>query len=486
MKKISEIVSFELPEQMRNLEVSDICNDSRKAVPKSLFVAIEGKLDSGKKYINDAIANGAKYVVLGGEKNHALLENGVMFLHVADPRAELSHLASRFFPGDLGDVVAVTGTNGKTSTVDMVRQIWAKNGYEAASLGTLGVITAGGCEKLCDNMTSPDPICLHKFLQKLSKKCVANIALEASSHGIYQRRLDNIDFRVCAFTNLSQDHLDYHGTLENYWLAKERLFSEIAGPNAVFVVNADDVYAKKIQEIAAARKIKCISYGYRSNDVKIISVAAQDDHLKIKSLFLGRELGFSLPLYGAFQAHNSLCAAIMCHVTGISVDNVVQALEQLKPIDGRLELVREINGIKIFLDYAHTPDALQNAILAVRSHTKNRVIVVFGCGGNRDQQKRQLMGEIAEQFSDLVFVTDDNPRNENPAEIRRMIMEGFRTPKGLDVSGGRRDAIEIALDAAMPGDSVLVAGKGHETHQQLAHDVIYFSDRAVILNKVFK
>ncbi|MDR2794265.1 MAG: UDP-N-acetylmuramoyl-L-alanyl-D-glutamate--2,6-diaminopimelate ligase [Holosporaceae bacterium] len=486
MKKISEIVSFELPEQMKHSEVADICNDSRKVVFQSLFVAIDGNLDSGKKYISDAISNGAKYIVLDGGKNHVVWENGIMFMHVMDPRAELSHMASRFFPHDLGNVVAVTGTNGKTSTVDMVRQIWAENGYEAASIGTLGLTTASESEKLCDNMTSPDPICLHKSLRELSKKHVTNVVLEASSHGIYQRRLDSVDFQVCAFTNLSQDHLDYHETLENYWLAKERLFSEIANPKAIFVVNADDVYATKIQEIADARKIKCLSYGYRSRDVKIISVAVHNDHLKVKSLFFGREMEFLLPLYGAFQVHNSLCAATICHITGISIDNVVQALEHLKPIDGRLELVRKINNVKVFLDYAHTPDALQNAILSVRSHTPNRLITVFGCGGNRDQQKRHLMGEIAERFSDLVFVTDDNPRHEDPAEIRCMIMKGFRTPKGTNVSGGRRDAIEMALDTAMPGDSVLVAGKGHETYQQLADNVIYFNDRAVILNKVFK
>ncbi|MDR2681960.1 MAG: UDP-N-acetylmuramoyl-L-alanyl-D-glutamate--2,6-diaminopimelate ligase [Holosporaceae bacterium] len=486
MKKISEIVSIEIPEQMRNLDVSDICSDSRKATENCLFVAIDGTMDSGKKYIKDAIAQGAKYIVLENEKKHVILENGVVYIYVENPRAELARLASKFFPNNLSNIVAVTGTNGKTSTVDMVRQIWSQNGYEAASIGTLGVITANSSEKLADKITSPDPICLHKILQRLGKKYVTNVAMEASSHGIDQHRLDNIDFRICAFTNLTQDHLDYHSTSENYWRAKERLFSEIAGSDTIFVINSDDNQAKKIQEIAADRKINCVDYGYQGNDVKIISAVPQEDHLKIKTLFFGRELEIPLPLYGEFQAYNALCAAIIGHCTGIPVDNVVNALEHLKSIDGRLELVRKINDIKVFLDYAHTPDALQNAILAVRSHTKNRVITVFGCGGDRDQKKRRFMGDIADRLSDLVFVTDDNPRNENPDEIRRMIMDGFNSSKGLNISSGRRNAIAMALDTALPGDSVLVAGKGHETYQQLADNVIYFSDREVILNKVFK
>ncbi|GHT97090.1 hypothetical protein FACS1894126_0350 [Alphaproteobacteria bacterium] len=566
MKKISEIISFKLQDKIKNLEVSDICDDSRKASEGCLFIAVDGSLDNGQRYIDDAISRGAKYIVLNGEENHAVQsDSGITYIYVNDSRIERSYIASRFFPNNFshvprplhnelffararknadtcvvaqnrsvldvhedpssgsddancgkeplcsGFVVAVTGTNGKSSTVDIVRQIWTKWGRRSASIGTLGVqatnvtldpftypdaaasqahlahLSAGSKagNARAASTTTPGPIQLHKIFHDLSSFGFRNIAIEASSHGICQHRLDDIDFSVCAFTNLTQDHLDYHKTMEDYWKAKERLFSEVAGKNTIFVVNSDEgEYSKKIFEIAAARNIKCISYGYEADDMKIISIVPEETHTSMTVSFWGREVTIALPIYGTFQAYNSLCAAAICHATGVSIDNIIGALEDIEPISGRMELVRKYKSAKLYIDYAHTPNALKNAIQSVKSHTLNRVITVFGCGGDRDREKRKLMGEIAGQFSDFVFVTDDNPRSEDPATIRKMIMEGFSgNDKVTEVLTGRKDAIEAAMEYASEGDSILVAGKGHENYQQLANEVVYFSDRDVILNK---
>ncbi|GHT93449.1 UDP-N-acetylmuramoyl-L-alanyl-D-glutamate--2,6-diaminopimelate ligase [Alphaproteobacteria bacterium] len=535
MKKISEIISFELPDEIKCLEVSGICDDSRKASEGCLFVAIDGSLDDGKKYVDDAIARGAKYIVLNGEENHAMQnDSGITYIYVKDSRCELSHIASRLFPNDLDYVVAITGTNGKSSTVDIVRQIWTECGRRSASIGTLGVqhdvrsdnykthaqqapgflrpsgaLNDGGVSvsrhpeersdvgiqlnkiqnpNLIAHTTTPDPIQLHKILHDLSGDGVKNVALEASSHGICQHRLDDVAFNVCAFTNFTQDHLDYHGTMEDYWKAKERLFSEIAGENTVFVVNADYEYSKKILEIAAARNIKCITYGCKSDDIKVLLTTTSETRTFMGVSFFGKQLHISMPIYGLFQVYNALCAAAICYLTGIPILDIRDALENIQPICGRMELVRKYNGASVFLDYAHTPDALKNAIESVRRHLQNeksRVITVFGCGGDRDREKRKLMGEVAAQFSDFTFVTDDNPRNEDPATIRKMIMEGFsgNDNKVIEVPSGRKNAIEVAMEFASKGDSVLIAGKGHENYQQLANEMVYFSDREVILNK---
>ncbi|MDR3151677.1 MAG: UDP-N-acetylmuramoyl-L-alanyl-D-glutamate--2,6-diaminopimelate ligase [Holosporaceae bacterium] len=486
MKKLSEIVSFKLPNDVEEQEVSYIYDDSRKVTNNSLFVAINGSMENGEKYIDDALANGARYIVLDSadKKNSVeIKDSGAIFIYVDNPRKELSHIASKFFSHQLRSIVAVTGTNGKTSTVDIIRQIWAKNGKKSASVGTIGVITDNGTEKLSANLTSPGPIKMHKILSDMSSNCIDNVALEASSHGINQHRLDNINFSVCAFTNMTTDHMDYHKTMENYWKAKERLFSEMADKEAVFVVNSDDVFSKKIELIAAARGIRCMSYGRSSQDLKIISVVPLENGQQLEFSFLDERHILNLPLYGTFQCYNSLCAIASCLCTGIPLDGILAALKELRNIAGRLELVTNVKSVKVFLDYAHTPDALKNSIMSVRSYAKNRVVTVFGCGGNRDPQKRKAMGEVAEQFSDFVFITDDNPRDEDPESIRKMIVEGFNGRKFIEVPTGRRNAIEAALEFASNGDCVLVAGKGHESYQKFANEeLVYFSDRDVILD----
>lgn len=516
-KKLGEIISDETKKLAQNLHldyngncwnslVSDVCDDSRKVSEELLFVAVNGNAVDGTKYISDAILRGAKYIVSECEKTTQQQEMAnVTFIYTKNARRELAYIASRFFEKDLADVIAVTGTNGKSSTVDIVRQIWTFARCNAVSIGTLGVIYDDGTtQKLAGTLTCPPSITLHKIFHDLSQKIADpspkstskfSVALEASSHGIDQHRLDFIPFSVCAFTNFSQDHLDYHKSMEQYWKAKERLFSELANDSTKFVVNADDPKSECIKAIAKSRKIACIDYGYNAKDIRIIETFAKESHQKITASFFGKTVSFSLPLFGKFQIYNALCAAGICYLTGVNIEDIIAALEKIRPINGRLELVackcfgasETQKNAQIYVDYAHTPDALQNSILSLREHRPNRIVTLFGCGGNRDHDKRRIMGEIGAKFSDVVIVTDDNPREESPAEIRKMILEGCQ--KEADQAevieiGDRHKAIEYAIDMLQYGDALLIAGKGHETYQQIGTEFIHFDDKEVVLNKL--
>lgn len=480
MKKLKELLSFQLPQKIRELQVNGVCDNSKNIEDGNMFVAVVGSHLNGANYIGDAIHRGAKFVVTSGDFS-VEDKNGVIFIYVPDIRKELAHIASKFFKSHFDNVVAVTGTNGKSSTVDIVRQIWSSSKINAASIGTLGIITKEKCEKLSGNLTSPGAIELHKILHRLSEDSVTSVVMEASSHGIVQNRLDHVPFRLCAFTNLTQDHLDYHRTIENYWLAKERLFSELANEKTAFVANADSEYFSKISQIAREKNLRCVGYGYNADDMKILSVESGLISQNVKVLFFGDEISFQLPLQGSFQVYNSICAAGICYLTGVRLKSIVKALENLSPINGRLELVATHNSANIYIDYAHTPDALENAILSLRSHTRNRLIVLFGCGGDRDKQKREVMGKVVRECADVVIVTDDNPRSENPAVIRNMIIQGCSD--AIEIAGRDR-AIRFAIDQLTNGDTLLIAGKGHEDYQLIKGNKIHFSDKEVILETV--
>lgn len=475
MKKLADF--FSVDDDLKNLVVTDVVDDSRKATYGSMFFAINGNASNGNIFIRDAIKNGAKFVICCGEKFWVETKDDVVFISVENPRKELARISSIFWPTEFDHVIAVTGTNGKSSTVDIVRQIWISSGINAASIGTLGIITKDS--EIKGSLTSPGAVALHHIFDDLKKRDIKNIAMEASSHGLDQHRVDNIKFSVCAFTNFTQDHLDYHKNFENYWLAKERLFSELSGD--FFVVNSDDVVSEKIEKIAREKNIKFISYGKKSDQIKLISVHEIGQYQKVKISFFGREIEFDLSLAGDFQVYNSLCAMGICYVTGIPIELICCSLKNLKPINGRLELIGQHNGSSIYVDYSHTPDALKNAIISLRKHTQNKLIVVFGCGGDRDKDKRHLMGEIAKKFADFVIVTDDNPRNEDPQTIRKMIFEGCPDAKEI---GDRKEAIKFAINCLQSGDILLVAGKGHEDYQILATGKVYFSDKDIILEEI--
>jgi UDP-N-acetylmuramoyl-L-alanyl-D-glutamate--2,6-diaminopimelate ligase len=515
MKKLREIIDLNhqfLPfpdEDFSELVVADICEDSRQATPGCLFAALPGSLADGRTFVADAISRGAKYILQESENGADGVEfdadAGIYFFHAKHVRREWARVASKFFPSSFERVVAVTGTNGKSSIVDFVRQILTFVGLNAASIGTLGVISSSGVsQKIPENLTSPGPLALHKILHKLSGEGVRHIALEASSHGLVQDRMSAIRFDVCAFTNLSHDHLDYHETIASYWTAKRRLFTELADPDTIFVINADDAHSDDLRNIAQQKGNKVVDYGKTADDFKIVAISVSNNNQLATISMDGIDRTCVLPLFGEFQVHNAAGAAAICHSLGLPIDGIAEALAKLHFVPGRLELVTTfvpkttgmIDGsdgaassvpAMIFTDYAHTPDALRNAIVSLRRHTKNKIITVFGCGGDRDQQKRAPMGAIAEKFSDMVIVTDDNPRHENPDKIRSMILAGCdRIGAGSIEIADRKCAIAYAIDKLSWGDTLLVAGKGHESYQQIGDEFHYVSDKEVILDWITK
>lgn len=478
MKKLSELFCPNiLTSEQASIEISDISDDSRKVSSGSMFIAIPGNNCNGERYIPDAIANGAKVILLQGEKNHNLIEKyeDVVFLFVPDIRGSMADVADNFFESSFDNITTVTGTNGKSSTVDIFRQIMNNLGVPTASIGTLGVISKHYKEKFEKHLTSPGSIELHKILHDLTGK-VRDVVMEASSHGIKQRRISGIKFSVCGFTNFSEDHLDYHKTMDDYWKAKLLLFSSLAPQTAKFVVNADCEKSKDIEKIASSRKIQSLSYGRNGQDFRLLNIEPCGTNQLVTFENSGRLCCYDLPLVGEFQVYNSLCAIGMCCCCGAPMGDIVEVMSQIQAIPGRLELVATSNGNNIFVDYAHTPMALQSAILSLKK--SGPVAVVFGCGGDRDKQKRKIMGQIAQKYADTVIVTDDNPRNENPAEIRNDVMEGC--PKAIEIAD-RSEAIHYAIDKIQPGYSLLVAGKGHEDYQIIGNQTTHFSDKEVIL-----
>jgi UDP-N-acetylmuramoyl-L-alanyl-D-glutamate--2,6-diaminopimelate ligase len=393
-----------------------------------------------------------------------------------DPRRRLALIAARFFGAQPKTAVAVTGTNGKTSVASFVRQIWERQGLCAASLGTVGLESPRGVQPL--RHTTPDPIKLHHILASLAKDGVTHLALEASSHGLQQRRLDGVNFVAGAFTNLSRDHLDYHASLEDYFNEKRRLFRELLPKGASAVVDVDSDAGEQVAAEASARGLALISVGRKGADLRLCS-ASRDGFGQILGVeHAGKMHRLRLPLVGEFQAANALVAAGLVMACGSSAGEVLPLLAELRGARGRLDLAGTARGdAPIFVDYAHTPDALAKALDALHPFVEHRLLVVFGCGGDRDKGKRPEMGAVAAAKADLVFVTDDNPRSEDPAAIRREILAA--APKAIEVAD-RADAIAQAVGELTSGDVLLVAGKGHETGQIVGDTVIPFSDHDVV------
>lgn len=483
MKKLKELFK-NIDDEYADMSVEHICYDSRDVTKNSIFFAIKGEKDNGEKYINSAIRNGARFIVEEKSEEGFLKNENHLKIFVKNIYREMAHVASLFFENNLEKIVAVTGTNGKTSTCDIVRQVWEDQKIKSASIGTLGVILKNSSFPLKYHMTTPFAIDLHKILKDLSDKKISNVVLEASSHAIDQHRIGNIKFSVCAFTNFSEDHLDYHHSMEDYFLAKVKLFKNFSDSDTIFVINADDEKSKDILKVAHEKKAKTITYGFKGHDIKILSVSFQDEKQLIEIEFFGVVLKFLLPLVGFFQIYNSLCAAGILKVTGVDTQNIISSFEKLNNISGRLEYITTLHGAKIFIDYAHTPDALEKAISSLKAHQTKRFITVFGCGGEREIEKRHLMGEIACILSDKVIITDDNPRGEDPKIIRKMILDGCDN-KAAEIAC-RKDAIKTALNLVEDGDILLIAGKGHENYQIIKNHVMPFSDKEVILDLIEK
>ena len=457
-----------------DVEIGGITSDSRKAAPGFLFAALQGASADGRRYIADAVARGA-VAVLAGEGTR--LDDGMrvpLFLH-AHPRLEYARLAARFHAPQPATIAAVTGTNGKSSTAEFTRQIWAASGRLAATLGTLGLVAPGRVR--AGGLTTPDPADLHADLQALAKDGVQHVAIEASSHGLDQYRLDGLKVSAAAFTNLTRDHLDYHGTMERYFDAKARLFSDLLVHGGTAAINSDDACGAELAARAKRRGAVILGYGRAGRELRLIETRALPHGQALKLDIMGRRAETELPLIGEFQALNALAALGLALGTSVPVDDAVRTLATLKGARGRMELAASLpNGASIFVDYAHTPDALERVLLAMRPHTDGRLVVVFGCGGDRDKGKRPIMGEIAVRLADVVVVTDDNPRTENAAQVRHEVMAGARGAREI---ADREKAIFAAIAELKAGDILVIAGKGHEQGQIVGTDVLPFEDLEV-------
>ena len=452
--------------------VHGITSDSRAVKPGFVFAALPGTKVDGSAYVAKAFASGAVAVICA---SGSCLGVGSV-VETENPRRLLALMAARFYDRQPDTIVAVTGTNGKTSVSVFVRQIWAAMGFRAASLGTIGVVGPDGSEYLAH--TTPDPVQLAQLTAKLRDDHVQHLAIEASSHGLAQYRLDGMRLTAGAFTNLTRDHLDYHSTLEAYFDAKMRLFDELLPPGAPAVINMDSPEGEAVLKRAVKAKLKPFTVGVNGKDIRLVQSASNGMG---EELTLETAAGLhkvSLPLVGAFQISNALVAAGLVIASGGETHLVLHALESLKGASGRLELVGTSNtGASIFVDYAHTPDALENAISALRPYVKGKLHVVFGCGGDRDKGKRPLMGISAAKFADVVYVTDDNPRSEEPAQIRKEILAA--APLAYEI-GDRAKAIASAVTALNRGDILLVAGKGHEEGQTVGSTIIPFKDHDAV------
>ena len=452
-------------------EVTGFAIDHRKVARGSVFGAFKGTVFNGEDFIGEAVSRGAVAVIARPE---AAVER-VPHLSDAEPRRLFAELAAKFYAPYPETVVAVTGTNGKTSTVEMTRQIWRMSGHRSASIGTLGVTTSD--DQVKTGLTTPDIVTFLSNMAGLKRMGTSHVAYEASSHGIDQHRAEGVPLAAAAFTNFSRDHLDYHGTMEEYFEAKMRLFERLLPAGKPAVIWTDDPKADEVSERARAAGHELLTVGRKGETIRLIE---QTPTALGQTLMLehgGKTHRLALPLIGAYQAANVLTAAGLVLATGGEWEATFSAMQRVAPVRGRLErAVISRAGVPVYIDYAHTPDALEAAIAALRPHVEGRLITVFGAGGDRDQGKRPEMGAVASRMSDVVIVTDDNPRSEDPAAIRSAIMAGS---SGATEVAGRREAIAEAIRIAQPADIVLVAGKGHETGQIIGDRVLPFDDALV-------
>ncbi len=471
LRVISETTDFPVP---ADATVTSITSDSRNVAPGSLFVAIRGTKGDGAEYIASAREKGAVAVVCDRD----VKAEGVLAIRVENTRGALSRLAAKFYPRQPEHIVAVTGTDGKTSTVDFYRQLWHHMGRKSASIGTFGVRRGGEDALDSDARTTPDPVALHHTLSGLAYSGVTHVGMEASSHGLDQFRLDGVRLEAAAFTNLTRDHLDYHGTDEAYFQAKRRLFDTLLPVGATAVLNQDDARFEVLKETCQNRGVRVLGYGKAGEDFRVAGITPNPQGQTTMLELHGKPVRLEVPLVGAFQVMNILAALALVEATGGQLEEALAAVPALAGVPGRLEHIATLaNGASVFIDYAHTPMALANILSTLRPHTQHHLHVVFGCGGDRDAGKRPEMGKAADRLADHVIVTDDNPRSEDAALIRKAVLAG--APRGKEVAD-RRQAIYAALTALNAGDVLVVAGKGHEKTQTVGDKQFPFDDAEVI------
>ena len=466
---------MESTQTLDDKEIRGLASDSRKVQEGFVFAALPGTQQDGRDFIPEAVERGA--VAILAQDGTSLADDNIKLPLITDPnpRRRLALMAARFYGKQPGTIAAITGTNGKTSVASFTRQIWELAGHKAASLGTLGLYPPQANPPAA--LTTPDPIDLHRCLAELAEAGFDHLALEASSHGLDQYRLDGLRVTAAAFTNLSRDHLDYHATLADYLAAKTRLFTELLQDGGTAVLNADLIEYDALRSACEARGLKIISYGIANANLRLVSQQATPEGQKLMIDAYGKIHQFDLSLAGDFQAQNALAALALAIAGGILLEDGLRALPSLKAVPGRVERVAcSAQGGEVYVDYAHTPDALAKVLKALRPHAAGELRTVFGCGGDRDRGKRPQMGAIAVRLADHSIVTDDNPRSEDPAAIRAEIMAAA---PGAQEVGDRGAAIATAVAALGPGDILVIAGKGHESGQIVGGRVLPFDDREV-------
>jgi UDP-N-acetylmuramoyl-L-alanyl-D-glutamate--2,6-diaminopimelate ligase len=454
------------------IEVTGVNADSRRIVPGDAFFAVPGTRVHGNAFADEAVYRGAVAMITDRAPD---TPPSIPVIVVSDVRAAYARAAARQFAPQPSVSVGVTGTNGKSSIVSFVRQIWTASGIRAASLGTVGLETAEGIAPR--ELTTADALSLHRDLGDLAARGIDHVAMEASSQGLDQRRVDGVRFDAVAFTNLTQDHLEYHGGMDGYREAKLRLFHELLLDTGTAVVNCDDPEHLPFVFAALDRGVRTLTVGREGAFFEVGEIANEGFGQRVTGRLVGEPVSFHLPLTGAFQASNALVALALAMSTGAPRDAALNALATLRGAKGRLELVGQVNDSAIFVDYAHSPDALKNALQSLRPYASGRLTVVFGCGGDRDRAKRPVMGRIAAELADRVIVTDDNPRTEDAAMIRSEILAA--APRAEEI-GDRRTAIATAIGSLAPKDVVLIAGKGHEDYQIVGTTRHHFSDHEVV------
>jgi UDP-N-acetylmuramoyl-L-alanyl-D-glutamate--2,6-diaminopimelate ligase len=457
-----------------DVEITGLTADSRKVAPGYLFAALPGAQADGRDYVPAALKAGASALLLP-EGSKIAVPGDIAVLTALNPRRALALMSARFAGAQPKIVVAVTGTTGKTSTSVFARQLWTLLGHRAGSLGTIGVV-APGYER-SESLTTPDPVELHAMLAELARRDVDHLAIEASSHGLDQYRLDGVQLAAAAFTNLSRDHLDYHPTMEAYLGAKLRLFAELLPAGAAAVVNADSEASAEIVAIARRRGHRLIRFGHKGEEIRLVRQVPGATGQVLELEVFGRNYEVAFPVIGLFQAENLLAALGLVIGAGADPAKTIGMVCRLTGVHGRIEHVATTpSGGAVYVDYAHKPGGLEAILTALRPHAQGKLLVLFGCGGDRDPGKRPQMGEIAARLADRVIVTDDNPRTEDAAAIRAAVLKG--APEALEI-GDRAVAIRSAMRMLKSGDLLVLAGKGHETYQIVGHTKHPFDDSAV-------
>ncbi len=462
------------PDGADAIDITSITADSRAVKPGALFAALAGSRTDGARFVADAVAKGAA-AILAGDGATIDTPAHVPVLRASEPRRALALIAARFHAQQPAHMLAITGTSGKTSVADFTRQILITLGQQAASVGTIGLVRPDGA--VYGSLTTPDPVSLHETLDGLARDGITHVAFEASSHGLDQYRLDGVRVTAAAYTNLGRDHLDYHPTLDAYLAAKLRLFSELLPADGTAVINADGAEAVRVIDLVRRRGVRCFTTGQLGDTLRLVDTVRDGFDQRITVRAEGRDHALVFPLLGSYQVENALVAAGLAIACGLPVDAALGALETLRGVPGRLEIVARHNGGLAVVDYAHKPEALAAALDALRPFATGKLICVIGCGGDRDRGKRPIMGRIAVDRADVVIITDDNPRSENPADIRA---EMLANAPGAHEIGDRGTAIAAGVAELGEGDVVLVAGKGHEIGQIVGGITLPFSDHEAV------